>query len=249
MKRFLLLSLVLAACGDDGYTGTITASVYGEEFIEEGIPSDVFADGWAVAFTTFEVNVGKFAAKAGEGAAEVGDPELHTVDLAQPTAGAGTELAMFDAPAGTYDHYGYAVEGIHVVGTATIESTTKNFDWTFTTKLGYTHCEMNNAIDGTNVDMQSTIHADHLFYDSATSTEPEVRFQLIANADMNGDNSITLEELALQDIRGETLYQTGSLRGPDNLPIENMRQYITFQQTTVGHINGEGHCEDVIARP
>ncbi len=251
MKRALLATILLAACGsdDDGATGTITASVYGEEFIEEGIPSEVFADGWAVSFTTFEVNVGKFAAKAGEGSPEVTDPALHTVDLAEATAGAGTELAMIEAPAGLYDHFGYAIEGIHVVGAATNEGITKTFDWTFTTKLGYAHCEMNNQISGNNVDMQATVHADHLFYDSATSEEPEVRFQLIADADMNGDNAITLEELAAKDIRGETLYQTGSLTGPDGLAIENLRQYVTFQQTTVGHINGEGHCEDVIALP
>lgn len=250
MKHVLLASIFLAACGsDDGATGTITASVYGEEFIEEGIGSEVFADGWAVTFETFEVNVGKFAAKAGEDAPEVTDPELHLVDLAASTAGAGTELAMIEAPAGRYDHFGYAIEGMHVVGSATKGAVTKTFDWTFTTKLGYAHCEMDNEIDGNNVDMQATIHSDHLFYDSATSEEPDVRFQLIADADANTDGVITLEELAAKDITGEALYQTGSLTGPDGLAVTNLRQYITLQQTTVGHINGEGHCEDVIARP
>ena len=96
---FCLVPL-LAACGDDPADGRITATVYGEEFIEEGIPADVFSDGWAVSFDTFLVSVGNVAGKAGEDAAEVGDPAFHIVDLAQASGGDGVEHAALAAPGG-----------------------------------------------------------------------------------------------------------------------------------------------------
>ena len=81
--RTALALIVLAACGEDA--GTLVSTVYGETFIEEGIPADAFADGWAVSFDRFLVSIGNVAGKAGEGGAEVGDPTFHIVDLAQAT--------------------------------------------------------------------------------------------------------------------------------------------------------------------
>ncbi len=271
------LSLVAAACGDDGdgAMGSITAYAWGEGFIEEGIPAGDVADGWAISFDSFLVSTGNFAAKAGENSAEVGAPRYFMVDLALPTGDEGHELVTFDAPGGAYDHYGYGLRpdanaeavnvsaadatamkaagyGVWVRGSATKDGVTKTFDWGFTTKLGYAHCEMAATIDGDNVKMVSTFHADHLFYDSLTSEEPDVRFQLLADADGIGgtpDGAITMEELAMKNIAAESNYQVGSLRDPDGAEITNLRQYLTVQQSTLGHINGEGHCEDVIATP
>jgi hypothetical protein len=39
-------------------TGTLSFTVWGEEFIEAGIPADVFADAWSVRFDSFLVVVG-----------------------------------------------------------------------------------------------------------------------------------------------------------------------------------------------
>jgi hypothetical protein len=270
MLRIALASFALAACGGDpGSTGTITATVYGEDFIEEGIPADAFVDGWALSFDSFLVSVGQPAAKAGEGGPEVGDAGFYIVDLAQPSGGEGYELATFEAPAGLYDHYGYALApdagatvvnadpadaaemkaqgySVWLAGSATKGAETITFDWGFTVELGHAHCEMAEAIDGNDVVMQSTIHADHFFYDDAVSDEPGVAFDLVAASDDDGDGAVTLDELELTDLRAETRYQVGSNKAPDGSDIANLRQYIEYQATTLGHINGEGHCEDVI---
>ena len=57
---------------------------------------------------------------------------------------------------------------------------------------------------------------------------------------------ITLAELAAKDIRSETRYQVGSLRDPDGATVTNLKQYLEVQAGTLGHINGEGHCEDIV---
>lgn len=274
MLRVLIATTIplftIACAGDEA--GTITATVYGEEFIEEGIPADAFSDGWAVSFDTFLVSIGNVAAKAGEGGAEVGDPGFYIVDLAQPSGGAGYELATFDAPAGTYDHYGYAIRpdpgalginveatevtamtaagsSIWVTGSATKAGVTKSFDWSFALKLGHGHCDVAEQIDGNHVEIQATIHADHFFYDDAVSEEPNLAFELIAAADGNADGAVTLAELEATDIRSQTRYQVGSNRDPKGDTITNLRQYLELQATTLGHINGEGHCEDLVVMP
>jgi hypothetical protein len=275
MRKIISLVLVsaLAACGDNTeLSGSITATAYGEEFIEEGIPADAFSDGWAVQFDKFLISIGDPKAKAGEGGLEVGDDNMYVVDLAQASGGAGYELATFEAPAGDYDHYGYRIApsadaiainaapadvaamaaagySIWLQGQATQGAVTKTLDWGFALKLGHSHCDADARIREEAVTMQATIHADHFFYDDAVSPEPELAFQLIADSDANGDGAVTLAELASTDIRGETRYQVGSKRDSKGDPIINLAQYLELQATTLGHINGEGHCEDLIIEP
>lgn len=259
MRHHALALLVLTACGVD--SGTLVATVYGEEFIEEGIPASEFSDGWSVSFDTFVVSIGNVAGKAGERGEEVGDPAFHLVDLALPSGGEGVELAAFAAPAGYYDHFGYQLRpdpatadyAMWITGSATSGAETKTFDWRFTATYTFAHCDLGASIDGNELVAQATIHADHLFYDDAVSDEPNVAFQLFADADgatgSPADGAITLDELAAVDIRGEARYQVGSNTDLSGNPITNLRQYLELQTTTVGHINGEGHCEDQLAQP
>jgi hypothetical protein len=128
-----------------------------------------------------------------------------------------------------------------IAGSATDGSVTKTFDWQFDVALAIGHCEVDNVIDGDAATMQATIHADHLFYDDAVSAEPNVAFQAIADADDAGDadGDITLDELTAVDITGFERYQVGSF------DIEDLGAFVRQQVTTVGHVNGEGHCADV----
>lgn len=271
----LVLPLLASACGGEE-PGTIKVTVYGEEFIEEGIPADAFSDGWAVTFDSFLVSIGNIAGQAGHGNEEVGDPAFYIVDLAQPSGGEGFEVTTFDAPPGHYDHFGYQIApapsataphadaadatamkasgySVWVRGSATKTEVTKTFDWGFTLKLTYAHCDLGGSVDGNELVAQATIHADHLFYDDAVSEEPNLAFQLIADADgadgTTADGTITFDELAAVDIRGQTRYQVGSLKDPAGNTITNLLQYIQHQVVTLGHINGEGHCEDQIGQP
>lgn len=262
------LALALAACGPDD--GKITVTVYGEEFIEEGIPADVFVDGWAVTYDHFLISIGGAAMMAGEGSQEVTIPQFQIFDLAQASGGGGYPLGTVAAPGGLYDHFGYVIRpqadatagnalaadvdafkaaglSLRVVGTATKGPTTIRFDWGFSKNLTHAHCEVEDDLDGNTVTMQATIHADHLFYDDLVSSEPNVAFDLIAASDgADGsapDGIVTLAELAMKDITSEARYQVGSF------PVDDLREFIEHQVGTVGHVNGEGHCEDVIEIP
>ena len=254
-----ILPLLAIACSDQ--PGVIAATVYGEELIEEGIPADAFGDGWSVSFDTFLVSIG--------GA-------FFLVDLAQPSGGEGYALAAFEAPAGTYDRFSYRLApspeatsinaaaadaaamkaagySIWLKGRATNGAATKTFDWGFRLKLTHARCEISEEIDGGEATAQATIHADHFFYDDAVSEEPNVMFQLIADADgaagAPADGAITLDELAAVDIRSQTRYQVGSNRDAAGGAITNLRQYLELQATTLGHINGEGHCDELDVLP
>lgn len=263
-------SLFAVACGTDSLgEGSITSTVYGEAFIEEGIPAEEFSDGWTVQFEKFLISVGR---PLTTGEREVGDDGFYLVDLAQPSGGEGYQLATYGAPGGFYDHHGYQIApaaaaiGVNVGeadasamraggysmwvrGSATDGAQIKTFDWPLSLSLAYADCEMGQRIDGQDLVMQSTIHADHLFYDDAVSPEPALAFQLIANADgadgSQPDDAITLDELAALDLRTQARYQVGSQTAPDGAAITNFRQYLELQATTLGHINGEGHCATV----
>jgi hypothetical protein len=101
-----------AAIGCDGGgnepssgTGTVTFTTWGEPYIEQGIPTDAFADGWSARYTRFLVLLGdiRIADEEGEVAAE--DPRFHLVDHVVPGVkrlGSFTEL---EAKAWTHVSY------------------------------------------------------------------------------------------------------------------------------------------------
>lgn len=271
MRHLLSLASVLtlaAACGDPE-PGSIAVTVYGEEFIEEGIPADVTVDGWRIDFELFLVSIGGAATQAGHDTPELTVPGYQIFDLAQASGGGGYTLATLEAPAGTYDHFGYVIRpeaaatagnahevdvaamkaagsSLRVKGTATKGQTAIWFDWSFTQRLTHAHCVVEDSVDGNTITMQATIHADHLFYDDLVSAEPNVAFDLIAASDgadgSTPDGTVTQAELAAKDIRGETRYQVGSF------PVDDLWEFISHQVGTVGHVNGEGHCEDILVQ-
>ena len=59
----------------------------------------------------------------------------------------------------------------------------------------------------------------------------------MALADADDDGEITQAELEAYNITVLPNYGVGSL------PIDNMWEYISHMTSTLGHIDGEGHCE------
>lgn len=257
--------VALAGCGGMD-PGTLQTRVYGEPFIEETVPSDTFVDGWSVTFDSFLVSIGGVTAQAGHDAAELSDPDFVVVDLAKGSGGEGYVLTNFDAPGGTYDHFGYVLapnaaavnlnaEGpefdalktaghsVRVRGTAFKTGTTITFAWGFPLTVVHAHCDVGTDVDGGTASIEATIHGDHLFYDDLVATDPNVAFDLIAaadGADGSAPDGIVLQpELAATDITGETRYQVGSF------DVDDLWGFISHQVGTLGHVNGEGHCEDV----
>ncbi|MCB9753813.1 MAG: hypothetical protein H6713_28045 [Myxococcales bacterium] len=249
--------LVLTASSCGGGEGSYRVTIYGEAYIEEGIPADVFVDGWAITFDEFLIVVGDIT--LADGAAAIDG--WRVFDLAQPSGGDGHELGRVTVPAGTYSALSYRVApsadatagnarddqvtmmrdagySLFVAGAATRGAETYSFAWGFTSDTTYAPCEIMVEVtpeqEGAS---ELTIHADHLFYDDLDSSEPNVAFDLVAAADADADGVITQVELAALDITTQARYQVGSR------DITDLWGYISAQTATLGHIDGEGHCE------
>lgn len=223
--------LLLSACGTTE-EGTVIVTAYGESFIEDGIPAPDVGDGWAVDFSRFEVSI-RDVTVAGT-AIEV----PAAIDLSASSSGAGHELGSALVGAGKHTGASFTIARVEVVGTATKGTATKSFDWVFDRATRYERCDTTTHVtDGGRATFQITVHADHLLYDSLVSSEPEVLFQPLADADADGDGVITQPELAARDIGG---YDPGSEDGVDDLWA-----WLNALARTLGHVDGEGHCHAV----
>jgi hypothetical protein len=235
----------LIGCGGgDAGPGTLTVTVYGEEYIEEEIPASVFADGWQVSFDKFLVSLGEVTVADGEAAPAFDVAAYRIYDLTRPSAGAGVVVDSAEVAGGVYDRAGYRIApaisasaanadaadvtwmvdeelSVHVEGSASKGAVTKTFAWSFA---------------------GATIHGDHLFYDDLVSTEPNVAFDVLAQADDDGDADGEITQAELETFALATLerYQVGSL------DIEDLWHFVEFQTTTLGHIDGEGHCHTTV---
>lgn len=251
----LLATLSLAACDDDPGEGTLDVRIYGEAFIEDGIPAEVFNDGWSIEFSRFLVAVDQIDTEDGE------DDGRYVYDLHAASMGAGHEVTGISVPsgeqllgfriapggtatggnaagreAGTLMEMGYS---IFVEGTATKGAAEVAFAWGFDSDTTYHECEVVESVPaGGNATTTITIHADHLLYDDLESTMPNVSFDLIAASDADMDGTVTAEELRAKDITAEARYQVGS-QG-----ITNLWDYMNALSRTVGHIDGEGECKN-----
>jgi hypothetical protein len=249
------LALLLGACADDPGRATLRVTAYGEEFIEDRIPADVLVDGWEIDFGRFLVALSELEAD--------GEPleGAYVVDLTQGSGGSGHALGTIALPAEGSPHLAFRVAPVSnaspvsatdadvstladagaslwVEGTATRGDQTVTFALAFSTDTRYVECQSTAVLaDGQEATSQLTIHADHLFYDDLDSEEPNVAFDLVASADSNMNGEVTAEELRGLDITRQSRYQVGSR------DITELWSYIEAQTSTLGHIDGEGHCE------
>lgn len=237
MTRPMLLALALGALACAPRPVDVTA--YGEELVEDGIPAEVFVDGWEVSFARFDARLADVALEASGERVSASEAE-RIVDLAAASDGEGHFVAALP-PRAAYEDLTFTVgpsataPALRVEGTASRGDVTKSFAWSFETETTYV-CAPRAASDPDVGVAQITIHADHLFYDDLDSPEPNVAFDLIAAADADEDGVVTRDELQGTDIRTEERYQVGS-RG-----ISDLWRYLEAQSGTVGHIDGEGHC-------
>ncbi|MDB4929772.1 MAG: lipoprotein [Myxococcaceae bacterium] len=233
-----------------------------------------FENGWSVRYTRFLVNVGDFTVAASDGTAGGALPAMRVYDLKTTAAPfavgriAGVPSRRMDrvsyriAPATAASTAGNAAAadlalmqsngyGLYVEGEGTRMGTTVRFRWGFAQNIHFESCTNADSSaglavpSGGNVDAQITVHGDHFFYDDLQSETARLRFDAVAAADAapagNADGVVTLEELARVDLTRLPSTQYG---GGDMSRVRNLRQFVEAISATVGHFNGEGHCQE-----
>jgi hypothetical protein len=226
LRNLALVLLPLTGCAAG--EGEVEVRVWGEAFIEEGIPAEEVTDGWAITFDRFEVEL-RDVSVAG---ASIEDPG--PIDISEASEGVGRLVGRASAPEGDHADAEFTIARVSLEGSASKGDVTKTFAWEFATPITYAECETTTRVpDGGTGELQITVHADHLFYDSLVAEEPALRFDAIATADADVDGVITSEELAATDI---------GAYDPGNLAIDDLWGFLAAQAATMGHVDGEGHC-------
>jgi hypothetical protein len=230
----LTLAASFACVGDPG-RGVVEFRIWGEDFIEEGIPADEFADGWAVEFDRFEVQIRDISI------AETPMTDTSPFDISEPSDGEGQLIGLLGVPAGDHADATYTLAWTIVEGRAHKDGVDKTFVWEFEQPVRYTNCEAVTRVEavtgyegGPLAVFEITVHADHLFYDSLVAEDPDLRFAALAAADSDDDGVITQAELAAADL---------GAYDPGNLAIDDLWSFLVAQAQTMGHVNGEGHCD------
>jgi len=259
-RAAVLFIFLLWSCTEEVGTGTLTVEIWGEEFIEQGIDAEMLTDDWEIEFDSFVVAIDSISAARGEQSPGIDDGTQRVFDLTVPGPIA---ILSEEIRAGRYDRTSYRVGPAEIDATAASASTEqtqqlidsghsifvegharrgdeeRTFAWGFDTTTSYTHCasvaDLRRQDEAT---VQLTIHADHLFYDDLVAEEPNLCFDLIAGADSDEDGEVTLDELSAVDIRPLSSHGTGS-----EGDIEDLHAFISYLTRTLGHIDGEGHCE------
>ncbi|MEL7240015.1 MAG: hypothetical protein AAGK78_14255, partial [Planctomycetota bacterium] len=170
-----------------------------------------FVDGASVVYSKFLVSFTdlRVANSGGEVGATLGPVGVWDLTLSGPHS-----MTDFTVAADTWSDVGITIQpdaaavagnassadaqdlvangaSVRTVGAATYQGTTYNFDWYFTTATEYRNCVDGDGVagvvvpDGGNVQMEITVHGDHLFFDDLQAEGSALRFAAFAAADGN----------------------------------------------------------------
>jgi hypothetical protein len=112
VKVLALTVLVTSAAGcndSDNGKGTVTITTWGEEYIEDELPSDAFLDSWSVKYSKFLVVYNHVTIAAGNGdvVAKLDHPLVF--DMVQKAKGKPKTLATYDLEAKAWPNLSYQV--------------------------------------------------------------------------------------------------------------------------------------------
>ncbi|MEL6348517.1 MAG: hypothetical protein AAFV53_35750 [Myxococcota bacterium] len=230
-----ILILLFTGCQE----GDWAVSTWGEEYIEDEIPASDFSDGCTASFERFSVNITEAALLDGDGNA-AGEAPTGRFEMTTPGPQA---LGAVTVPATFYDTAQFTIaptgdDAIHAVGTLTCGAQTVTFDWSFDTATTY-RCAPEGLTVPTNgqAETELTIHGDHFFYEALEAEDAELRGQPIIDADADGDGDVTLDELSAVSTAGLG-YRVGQYS-----EVTDLGAFVTFLTRTLGHVDGEGHCQ------
>jgi hypothetical protein len=232
----LTLLLPLAACSDAAWT----LEAWGEDFAEKGIPAEAFGDGCSVTFETAEVQVTEvdLVDRAGS---KVNAAGAGAIDLA-----VGRDvIASGTATPGVYDAVHarvMAADGpaVTLAGTIQCPDGSVDFAWSFSEDTTY-QCTP-DALElsaGAEAIHEFTVHFDHFFVDTLVDSdeEPPLRASGLLTLDTDGDGMLSETEL------GSVAPHEIGLDVGSHTELATVADWMTFISTTLGHIDGETHCE------
>lgn len=237
-------TIVLILAGCSGGSGEWVVETWGEEYIEDEIPAETFADGCSVRYDSFVV---AFSARElvdgnGDVAGALAPDEAFDVHEAGPTA-----MGVVDVPADHYDTVRVVVapgsaagmdgQSVRAVGALTCGSVSAAFDWAFDESTTYTCGPPDLTIPTGGSDRtQLTVHGDHLFYDGLEDADAAVRGQAILDADADGNGDISMAELDAVSIPALG-YGVGEYSD-----VLTLREFVSHLSRTLIHVDGEAEC-------
>ncbi|KIG19439.1 putative lipoprotein [Enhygromyxa salina] len=226
--------------------GTHELAIEGNEAITQSIEASA-TDGWTITFTSFVVvvhdpgliertdnkptwvrvngvTVWELVSDLAEGEALSRQIRATNYDGADFRI-APASASSYDAATGnaTTEQVEAAVDGgwsIHVIGSASDNTRSVDFDWTFDTNTRY-RCKFEGddvvelTADGTETSVIE-IMGDVLFRTAVETPEAPLVFQPVYDADVNADGQVTNEELeaaGLMDTMVELTRELGGVRG------------------------------------
>ena len=261
-----LVATVVAAATVGCGTGDLRITTSGGDFIEAGIPVELFADGGSVTFSSFlvtfsDVTVGGADGSVGDVAGPVvfdvhqaGPIEVATLTGLQP--GPFEDISVAVSPA-TDDALAGNVDGadldfmaaqafsVYVEGAVSQNDVEKSFAWGFTTNTRIVDCAQEDGTPGVVVPTGGqglwdlTIHGDHLFLDDLASEDAALRLSAVMLADSNDDDVIERGELDAVDLSALPGDQYGVGGASDVLSLGD---FMAAQSRTLVHHTGEGEC-------
>lgn len=238
----LVLSMGLMACNQDEM-GEVSVRVWGEGYLEQGVPEADVADGWRVDFKSFQTEI-----KDVEIGGEMVQLQRSSIDAtiksrSEKKGERGQELALVGVSSGTHQNTAFTLAKTVVEGIAKKGEQELSFKWEFNTPVRYSKCEAVTRVkSGVTSSFEITLHADHYLYDSlAGHHDPTLVFGPIAAADADADGVITQKELEAAPISDD--FDTGSQK------INSMWAWLVAQNLTIAHTDGEHHCKgEVLAK-
>jgi hypothetical protein len=253
--RILVGALALAGCGAG--EGTWAVETWGEDYIEQQIPAEVFADGCTVAYEELAVVMTgrRLVDGNGDTAGELAAVEVYDLTVPGPvsmgavpvpadhytsvvvTIAPSDEAVAATASADQVAELAAAGASVLADGTLTCGSASGHFRWTFTESTTYGCEPLDLTIPAGGEDTtQITIHGDHLFYDGLENPDAAVRGQAILDADADADGEITLAELDAVSIPALG-YEVGQYSD-----VVTLREFVSHLTRTLAHVDGEGEC-------
>jgi hypothetical protein len=261
----LLATVAVTGCAGEA---PLALTIWGEDFIEQGLPASAFADGWSVTFSRFLVVVTEARIADADGSEALALDGARVVDLVAPgpftlveapavAARRFDDVEIVIAPAAdatagnaTADDVARMVDGglsVHVEARAARGAEVATFAWSFAAATRYGDCQTVGDGSGQVVradvdnEAQITVHGDHLFYDDLAGDDAVLRFDDVAAAD-GADGTAPDGDVGQTELDAVDLTTLPADRYGNAGSAETLGDFVEALSRTLIHWNGEGEC-------